>query len=64
MDGTKECISSCNDYYLYTKGEEKICYKICISNKEKPFSTNDSSSNNIGICAEECHQIEGKKIFK
>ena len=61
MDGTKECISSCNDYYLYTNGDEKICYKICISNKEKPFSTN-SSSDNTGICAEEC-QIEGKKNF-
>ena len=62
MEGSKECVSSC-DNYLYTNGEEKICYKICISNKNSrfSFSTNVSDSDN-GICAEEC-KIDGEKNF-
>ena len=52
LEGTKECVSSCNSKYEYKYGG--ICYKSCLSNSSpNQFSTKDNSGNKI--CSSNCH---------
>ena len=51
IEGTKECVSSCNSMYEY----ERICYKSCLSTS-LPFSTINNDIKNI--CSDKCHQSQ------
>ena len=52
LEGTKECVSSCNTKYEYKY--EGICYKSCLSNlSPNQFSTKNDSG--IKICSNKCH---------
>ena len=58
IEGTKLCTSTCPDY-LYENGDDKICYKTCISNQQKSFSTKSGENK---ICSDKC-EINTEKNF-
>ena len=56
IEGTKECVTSCNTLYEYNG----TCYKSCLSNsKPYQFSTiNESGGNGKNICSDKCHETQ------
>ena len=55
IEGTKECVSSCNTMYEYGG----ICYKSCLSNSPpNQFSTINATENSKNICSDKCHESQ------
>jgi hypothetical protein len=56
IEGTKQCVTSCNTSYEYNG----TCYKSCLSNSPpNQFSTiNETGENGKNICSDKCHEIE------
>jgi hypothetical protein len=56
IEGTKQCVTSCNTSYEYNG----ICYKSCLSNSSPyQFSTiSETGENGKNICSDKCHESQ------